>query len=111
MNPGPGFSVGNGGRSNFIRAKNTPGPADYHGEQPHPQTAWTFGRGKRPPITSPKNYEDPNKVDKYEKAAQQRQQKEDQLERIKQKAPKPGYTIVGRKGDGGAQGEKPVRCR
>lgn len=115
MNPGPGFSVGSGGRSNFIRAKDTPGPAHYQVEykplksdKRPPETGWTFGKGKRPPITTPKNYEDPAKLDKYEQSAPQREMKEEQLEKIKQKAPKPGFTMVGRKGEGSSLFDKPV---
>lgn len=99
---GPGFSVGNGPRSNFVSTKATPGPAAYSGTYPHPNTSWKFGKANRPPITAPKNYEDPAKIEKYSETEDFRRLKEEQLERIKQKGPKAGWTIVGRKDDGSA---------
>ena len=99
MKQGPGFSVGHGQRSNFVSAKETPGPAKYHGNSPQPTTAWTFGTGRRPPITVPKNYEDPAKVEKYQEEQDVRRIKEERLEKIKQKGPKAGWTLVGRKNE------------
>ena len=109
INHGPSFKVGDGSRSNFVSAKETPGPAEYNGSYPHPKTTWTFGKGRRPPITAPKNYEDPAKIEKYEENDDLRRLKEEQLLKIKQKGPKSGWTIVGRNTEGTAGAfEKPV---
>ena len=112
MKQGPGFSVGNGPRSNFVSAKNTPGPAQYQHQANflHPKTSWSIGKGARPPITTTKNYEDSGKIEKYQQGEDFRKMKEEQLEKIKQKGPKAGWTLVGRKNEGTAgMFDRPVR--